>query len=164
MAIEQQVNVQELQRLNDAIVTTLESIRRVLPQLAQLQQAATMPHIGTQLPFAGLSGMGLPYTSLYGQIPNLAANPLLGAQAGVTGLGGMWGGLPYGGLPYGGVGQQVIDPVTSAYVQAHAQALRNLIAQSMMPFGATQAVQPSFGQWGFTPQVTPFVSPTQRPF
>jgi hypothetical protein len=50
MALEsQQVNVQELQRLNEAIVVAMDAIRRVVPQLHQLQQYtmfAQPPQIG----------------------------------------------------------------------------------------------------------------------
>src|SRR5581483_7016281 len=62
MMEQQQVNVQELQRLNDAITMTMEAIRRVVPQL----------------------GFGNPWQA---------------------------------------------DPLTQAYVQGHAHALRHILSQ-----------------------------------
>jgi hypothetical protein len=68
----QQVNVQELQRLNDAIATTLDAIRRVAPQLAMLQQHQLFGGIGqfgVGVPFGGIGqhlgipgiGVGMPW-------------------------------------------------------------------------------------------------------
>jgi hypothetical protein len=74
---QQQVNVQELQRLNEAIVLCIDSMRRVAPQLGQVQAALSgIPGYGTPFwggqisPFAqGLFGH-TPFTQgVYGQTP-----------------------------------------------------------------------------------------------
>ncbi|HZS39406.1 MAG TPA: hypothetical protein VFF06_21385 [Polyangia bacterium] len=80
MMEQQQVNVQELQRLNDAITMTMEAIRRVVPQLGVLSQLQN------------------PYSQL--GVPQL-------------GFGNPW----------------QADPLTQAYVQGHAHALRHILSQ-----------------------------------
>jgi hypothetical protein len=50
----EQVNLQELQRLNDAITVTYEAIRRVAPQLQAVQQMAQM-----QVPWQQPYGFGM---------------------------------------------------------------------------------------------------------
>jgi hypothetical protein len=62
MAMEQ-VNLQELQRLNDAITLTFEAIRRVAPQLQALQQV--WPQMIGQQGIPGVYGQQIP--GIYGQ-------------------------------------------------------------------------------------------------
>jgi hypothetical protein len=124
MAIEQ-VNLQELQRLNDAILLTYEAIRRVAPQLQMLSQLQGQFGVGgpmvnpwqqqqygigygmnpwqqQQLPFGqqhlGLFGMGHPGIGqgLFGQ---------QGIGQGLFGQQGIGQGL-FGQQPFGGIGQQ----------------------------------------------------------
>jgi hypothetical protein len=98
MALEQQqVNVQEIQRLNDAITITLDAIRRVAPQLAMLQHQQLMQQMS---PFGGVGGQ-LPYV----------LQQLLGQQSPFGGMGqyGFGSQMPFSGIGqqgFGGIGQQ----------------------------------------------------------
>ena len=58
---QQQVNVQELQRLNEAIALCMDTLRRVAPQLGQVQ--SVLAQIGAQIPALG------PQLSPLSQIP-----------------------------------------------------------------------------------------------
>lgn len=94
MTIEQQqVNVTELQRLNEAILLTMDAIRRVVPQLAQAQAQSPM-------------GMGAPAIDpitaayLHGQTQTLRAifgqtQSPMGMQWGQPGM------MPFGMQGYG---------------------------------------------------------------
>ena len=151
MAIEQQVNVQELQRLNDAIVATMEAIRRVVPQLAVLQHAQQSQFVPS------FGGVGT--TSPYGQI----ASPMAGLNTGSLGT--------LFASPTSTWGQVGYDPITALYTQAHAQALRQLIGQGVGGFGYTNPMsfgapvaQPSFNPWAIPSQAPTFSNLAQRPF
>jgi hypothetical protein len=102
MAIEQQqVNVQDLQRLNDAITITMDCIRRVVPQLAMLSQ--------TQLPFAG--------------VPQWQVSPI-----GPSVFGNPYQQTPFYAHSYGPTqGLPGIDPITAAYVQGHVHGLKQVL-------------------------------------
>lgn len=93
MTIEQQqVNVTELQRLNEAILLTMDAIRRVVPQLAQAQSQS--PGMGTQgidpLTAAYLHGQTQTLRAIFGQ----TQSPM-GMQYGQPGM------LPFGMQGYG---------------------------------------------------------------
>jgi hypothetical protein len=107
MTIDSTVNVQELQRLNEAITLTLDAVRRVAPQLAQLQ-AMTYAHTLQ---------------------PNIGGYGMFGSPFGVGGIGATLPTLGFGGVSPFGVG---VDPF-SGYLQAHAQALRAAMMQSSSP-------------------------------
>src|SRR5215813_1466725 len=117
MALEQ-VNVQELQRLGDAINMTMEAIRRVAPQIAVLQQQ-TNPY-GAQQGFGTGIGFGaqpwvqpqLPWQQQYGQQLYPQPQPLFG-------------------IPFLGGGQTApIDPITAAYLQGHLHGVRSVLSQT----------------------------------
>jgi len=134
------VNVQELQRLGDAINMTMEAIRRVAPQIALLQQQAN--------PYGGFGpGVGV------GVNPWMQAQPSWAPQYGQQ----LYPPQPYGAQPFvPGFSTPAIDPVTSAYIQGHIQAIRSLVThQPGAPFG--QATWPN-------QQGTPFVNLQPRPF
>jgi hypothetical protein len=126
MAMEQ-VSLQELQRLNDAINFTFEAIRRVAPQLAVLQQMAQGQNqlggfgmgFGQQLPWHQMQygspfGQQLPwqqmqYGSAFGQ--QLPWHQQYGAGFGVSPWSqqvspfGPLGQVGMGGYGLGGIGQ-----------------------------------------------------------
>ena len=115
MALEQQqVNVQEIQRLNDAITITLDAIRRVAPQLAMLQQQQMLQQLSgfgggmgqQQSPFGGIGqqfggGMGQQFGGGMGQqqVPYHLLQQLFSQQVpfGMGGVGqyGAGGGMPW---------------------------------------------------------------------
>jgi hypothetical protein len=130
--IDQQVNLQELQRLNDAITMTFEAIRRVAPQLQLLQQQAlwaTQPQLGYgigqggvphwaqqasqlgvqpfgmphQMPIFG-QAFGQPYGQSFGQ--TFGQSPVVG-QPSPFGIFGQQPvvGQPYYGMPFNGYPQ-----------------------------------------------------------
>jgi hypothetical protein len=151
MALEQ-VNVQELQRLGDAINMTMEAIRRVAPQLALLQQQGN-PYVNP----LGL-GFGAP---LWGQ-PQTTWQPQFGQ--------------PQFGQQLYPQAQPVpqIDPITAAYLQGHIQGVRSAVTHIGLGVGASPGLgaytpQTTFGgqPYGFMgvpgQQATPFVT-VQRPF
>ncbi len=134
MALEQQqVNVQEIQRLNDAITITLDAIRRVAPQLAMLQQQQLMQQMS---PF----GIGM------GQVPygvgqqQLGQFPILQHLLNQMQYGGGVGQFPilqqllsqFGGGGGGGIGQHPL--------------LQQLMSQ--MPYGGGGIGQHLFGMGG----------------
>ena len=135
----QQVNVEELQRLNDAITVTLEAIRRVAPQVGAWP--VMQPPFGMS-PFTPYTPMQ-PY-SPFGMYP-------------VT--------QPY--TPF-----QQIDPVTAAYMQGHAHAVRHIVSPvTSMPVSPWTQPQPYTPTWQPQPYMpwqhhafggSPFVG--QRPF
>lgn len=180
MALETQVNVQELQRLNDAIVVTMDSIRRLIPQLAHLQQ---------QVPGAPLSSANPPYVTPFGHgvgygyavgaplssplspfaiplSPSAAFSPIapfFGVAAPWQASWPMLGSLHPFDL-------RAIDPMT-AYVQAHAHAIRTMLAQTptistnglstfapVAPLATIGQGQP-FGVWPLSQALTAQLSP-----
>jgi len=168
----EQVNVQELQRLNDAITITMDAMRRVAPQLAYLGLQYTQPW--TPSPFAVAQqpfGFGIQAQSPFGNIGLqsvlgqhvLGQNPL--AQLALQSLYGQQ--VPQ--VPY--VGQQ-IDPITAAYL--HEQVLRSILGQHMGIGTQISATQPQFRVPQIVPQMapwqvsnsygSPFLNLQQRPF
>jgi hypothetical protein len=161
----EQVNVQELQRLNDAITITMDAIRRVAPQLAWigLQQSWQPAHplaqlaysqqpFGVQHPFGiGQSPFGI------GQQLGLGQSPFgIGQQLG-------FGQSPFGIGHYGvqpfGVGQQLgaqVDPITAQYIQD--QVLRNVLGQRGPQLGQSPWQAPLQSSY------SPFLNLQQRPF
>jgi hypothetical protein len=102
---QQQVNVQDLQRLNEAINTTMQCLQRVVPQLAMLQwQQTQLPfgpsHIGMQpIGFGQQLGFGTqpwmdPVTQAYVQGHTQALRSILSQQGGTQGYG--FAQQPYG--------------------------------------------------------------------
>jgi hypothetical protein len=162
MAIEQQVNIQDLQRLNDAIVVTMDCIRRLAPQLAQLTHQVQISQLG-------LGGAGA-FGGIGVQTPWTQAQFGLGMHPYATPFA-----YGYGALPFG---QPTIDPVT-ANVLAQAQALRQIYGAPVTPglggygLGGLGAVGgqvglggqvPFAGMWQQPWQQTPFLGMQQRPF
>lgn len=129
MPIETQVNVQDLQRLNDAIMVTMDCLRRVVPQITQLLQLQQ-----PQLPgFAGVHGQ--PWYATQTMPMSVAFQP--GFQPGL----------------------QAIDPFAAAYVQQHAQALRQLLAHTPIQTigsGVANFSSQPYGLWPFVPK-SPFI-------
>jgi hypothetical protein len=175
MALEQQqVNVQELQRLNDAITMTMDALRRVVPQLAMLQQQQWFAQ--QQMPF-GIGQLGMQ------QDPMLAAylyHHALRSQQGIGGYGPQLGGF---GPQLGGFGPQLgaygpqlgaYGPQLGAYgpqLGAYGPQLGGYgqispWQQQQPQFGIPwQQQQPQFGIPWQQPQISPFVNLTQqRPF
>jgi hypothetical protein len=153
------VNVQELQRLGDAINMTMEAIRRVAPQIAFLQQQATP--FGAQQGFGAGAGVGV------------GVNPWLQQQQGWSPQSGqqLYPAQPYAAQPFlPGFGATGIDPVTLAYIQGHIQAIRALVSQVPGGVGANAFGQPSWPTqpYGFASphaqQAAPFFNPQPRPF
>lgn len=56
----EQVNVQELQRLNEAITLTIDAIRRTAPQLTQLQQQVMLSGVPMHPLFGAATHQGVP--------------------------------------------------------------------------------------------------------
>lgn len=116
-------SIQEFQRLNESITLCIDSVRRLLPQLAQVQQTVAQ----LTLPFhaQGLGvypQTGVPYSPWAQQ--GTGAPPFYGANQNI-GPGGV------GGLGYG------------APVSPFAQTM-SPFAQTMSPFGAAQPWQMPF--------------------
>jgi hypothetical protein len=88
---QQQVTIQELSRLNEAINTTMHCLSRIVPQLAMLQWQQQQP-----LPFQSAQPFGF--------------GPQIGFPT-----------------------QPWVDPVSQAFVQGHAQALRSILTQPGVP-------------------------------
>jgi len=152
MALEQ-VNVQELQRLGDAINMTMEAIRRVAPQIALLQQQ-TNPY-GTQ---QGLGTAGVFGAQPWGT-PQFGFQPQYGQQ--LYPQQPQQFGVPFFGGGHGGQ----IDPISAAYLHGHIQGVRSVLSQigvggggPQQGFGPQQFVSPFLGQ-----QPTPWLG-VQRPF
>jgi hypothetical protein len=123
-SIDQQVNLQELQRLNDAITMTFEAIRRVAPQLQLLQQQAL---------WAAQPQQQLGFN--FGVPPWAQQGAQLGAQFGGQPYGMPQHQMPFYGQPFG---QSVGQPFGQPFGQSVGQ-----------PFGQSPlfGVQPSiFGQ------------------
>jgi len=148
------VNVQELQRLGDAINMTMEAIRRVAPQIAFLQQQASP--FGTQVGYGVGAGLGVnPWAQ-----PQPAWVPQFGQQ--------LYPPHPVG-QPFGpGFGAPVIVPIPAAYIQGHIQAIRSLVTQQATGVGGGGFGQPTWPaqQFGFAgpQQPAPFVNLPQRPY
>lgn len=189
---QQQVNVQELQRLHEAIAVTMDAIRRVAPHLLQQGQTYSpyaqafgregqpgpWQHLGQQLPWQQPTAQPqMPWQQPIAQWQQPIAQwqqPIAQWQQpygyqpfgiGQQGLGG-YGQPGFGayGQSFGGYGQQ-LDPVAQAYLHAHL--LRNLWS-SQQGLGA-QGTPGMFGQgtvnpWQQQTGVSPFGGMTQRPF
>ena len=171
MTLEQQVNVQELQRLNDAITLTMDAIRRVAPQIALLQQAQQQQAFAPQaFPFTGPPTLGIPGIGYGAQVG--FGQPWVTPQT----LGMM-------GQPLGTLG--MIDPIMAAYVQGHIHALKTMAAPHLGVPGLAPTLgvppvwpQPSFGlpwtqqaygqlpygQLPFAQPQSPFVNVQQAPY
>jgi hypothetical protein len=169
---QQQVNVTELQRLNEAILLTMDAIRRVAPHLAQIQlpfvggqtidpltaawvQAQTMRSIYPQQQLWGQSPWGQPIWQQYAQHPmlhHLMQQQLLGQHL-------------YGQLGIGGqfpVGQQFGQPFAQQFGQGIGQ-------QPYAQFGGQVPWQSPFGigfggQFPVGQQYGSPVTYAQRPF
>lgn len=149
------VNVQELQRLGDAINMTMEAIRRVAPQIAMLQQQATP--FGVQHGFG--TGVGAGGVNPWTQPQQQSWQPQYGQQ--------LYPPQPYGAQPFApGFGAPAIDPITAAYIQGHIHAIRSLVTQQASgPFGQPSWPTQQFGYGNpIGQQTAPFVNPQQRSF
>lgn len=60
MALDTQVSIQELQRLNDAILFTMDCIRRVTPQLVHLQGQTMQQTMHGMIPWQPMWQMATP--------------------------------------------------------------------------------------------------------
>jgi hypothetical protein len=151
MAIEQQVNVNDLQRLNDAILLTMDCIRRVAPQLAYQQgyQQSAFGPIGLGQAWGQNIGMQpsyptwQPWTGIQPLFHPLAQTPFHPFQA-------------FGGQPFTPFHVAPIDPSALLY----AQQLRNILGVNPVVMGA-QVPQAPFG-WNVAQ--TPFNVVGQRSF
>jgi hypothetical protein len=155
MALEQQVNVQELQRLNEAIGMTMEAIRRVAPQLIWLQQQQLSPFgIGMNNPFQ----YGTPYGVGVGvdpitqqMIQHQILRHLVQSQLGYQPFGAF-------GQQLGGYGQLGgFGPNLGAFGQ-------HLFGQQLGQVPWQQYTTPWQTQYSPWQQPTPFVNLQQRTF
>jgi hypothetical protein len=180
MALEQQqVNVQELQRLNDAITVTMEAIRRVAPQLALLQQQQLQQLYGLQqqppfgmqmgIPF-GLGGVQDPITAQL--LQHQALRNLYQQGLGIGGIGGIGQsmvpfGNPWQQQQYGASFQQpFVNPWQQQYGNPFQQQFGNPFQQQYgNPFQQQYGnpFQQQYGNPWQTAQVSPFAN-LQRPF
>src|SRR5262249_37389187 len=120
----------------DAINMTMEAIRRVAPQLALLQQQASV--YGTQQGFGTGIGFGAPPWVQQAQVP---WQPQYGQQ--------LYPQPQSIGLPFFGGGQGgQIDPITAAYLHGHIQVVRSVLAQSGLGGYGQQASGPRGGVAG----------------
>jgi hypothetical protein len=164
MALEQQqVNVQELQRLNDAITMTMDALRRVVPQLALLQQQQLQqlsPFGFGQMPFLGAPmGMGLgqdPLSAAYYYAQQQALRNLypqqLGFGQGISQFGVPQYGASQFGIPQLGIGQLGVPQLGHPFQQ-----------QLGHPFQQIGTPWQQMGVPWQQPQISPYVN-MQRPF
>jgi hypothetical protein len=151
---QQQVNVPELQRLNEAILLTMDAIRRVAPHLAQ------------QVPFPmmGIGGPQIdPITAAYlqHQVQQQALRAMYGGGYGQI-FGQPWGQSQWGQPVWQTIGQH---PLLQQLLQQHLYQ-QHLFGQQpfgQVPFGIGAQYPQLFGQQGVGQQL-PWQQLGQVPF
>jgi hypothetical protein len=129
---QQQMNVSELQRLNEAILLTMDAIRRVAPHLSQ---QIPLPMVGLGVPAID------PITAAY-----------LQQQAQVHQLRTLYGQNPWGVTPWGQPLVQTLGQHPLAHLMQQQPFGQQLFGQpfGQQPFGQQPFGQQLFGQHPFT--------------
>jgi hypothetical protein len=165
MTIDQsQVNVSELQRLNEAILLTMDAIRRVVPQI-QVAAQTQNPTLGVGVPTIDPLTAQLIQAQLVRQLYGTGVgSPWMGQVHPMQQLYGMPYGQHFGQTPWGTFGQTPWGVgIGQPWHLAQAQSPFTHFAQPQQPYGQQFAQQP-YGQVPFGFGQPSFGFAQQRPF